>query len=89
MRVKFGRLKDLSLLKAKLIIKFLGNDKTLILDSDKSRQYVKALVMMNDTTTNVRIDNIENIWPTKPIHDALNEQYCNSEITIFQAQYHG
>lgn len=79
----------MSLLKAKLLIKFLGNDKTLILDSNKSRQYVKALVMMNDTTTNVRIDNIENIWPTKPIHDALNEQYSKSEITIFQAQYHG
>ena len=65
------------------MIKWLGNDKTLILDSNKSRQFVKALVMMNDKRMNVRIDNIENIWPTKPIHDALNEQYDKSEITIF------
>ncbi len=80
--IKLGLLKELSLHKAKLFIQFLGHDKTIVLDSLKSSDFVKALVLMNDESTLVKIDGIEQIWPTKQIDDSLKEQYKMTEVVI-------
>lgn len=37
---------------------------------------------MNDKKTCVKIDGIEQIWPTSDVNDALQEQYKLTEITI-------
>jgi len=57
--VKLGLMKELSLHKAKLFMQFLGPDKTIILDSMKSRDFVKALVLTNDKKCCVKLDGIE------------------------------
>jgi len=72
------------LAQAKLFIKFLGEDTTLILDSSKSKQFVRTLKMMNESNQNlVKIDGIEKIWPTEEINQTLQIIYKTSETYIF------
>ena len=57
--IKLGRYSDLTLGKAIIFMQFLGPNKTFILHSMKSIDFVKALVMINNQDACVKIDGIE------------------------------
>lgn len=74
-----GHISGLTYKKAKLFLKFIGDNKKYILEN-RNPQILKVIVKQNKIKVNVEIDGIERIWPNMAEHKIIVDQYRDNVI---------
>lgn len=68
--ITMGHISGLTYKKAKLFLKFIGENKKYILDN-RNPQIMRVIVKHNNAKVNVEIDGIERIWPNLDEHKII------------------
>lgn len=83
--ITMGHISNLTYKKAKLFIKFIGDNKKFILDN-RNPQLLRVIVKHNITSVNVEMDGVEKIWPNMAEHKIIHEQFKNNEVYSIEAR---